>query len=953
MSDQVLSQEEVDALFLSMSKGKDDNMSPKKENVIQSLEKISEDIETLGINDESGWKNLCTSFEHEVSQLADTADEIEDLLALSAEALESISEKTAADSLQTIDALFDALAAIIEFLKQTPRALDNADEAVVALKNALETEEEKVFDADADTEDKGELEEATMIKVDDMTLDDIAALLIELEPENTEDLKRFRGLLKKIVSDEIYPDPCREQLHDAIDLIQDVIDLKAEDPDEALDLTGKLIENALILLEKEEIEPVVATADGSVAADIEAVAGKSGKHAPDGDGSQTEEPVEEEPFTESAMYEAEPEYERTETSVASGVKKPDAEEPAAVEESSVLRDEPEKDYMPDDAEPELLAAFVTESSELITNAEDALLALETDPEDMEAIGSVFRAFHTIKGTAAFLELSLIAEMGHHAESLLSRVRDGEIRYEGGYADLSLKTLDMLKELIMAVQSALSGGPLLRPAGYDSLLWILKNPEQSGVSAFGGDEEDLPLAKARVGDILVAQGKVQPGDVEKALSNESGEMIGTKLVQSKAASVTDVAHALRTQKKLDNTKKPVVDSSIRVPTERLDRFIDMVGELVVAHSMVVQDDIVASGKHHDLFKKVNHTSKIVRELQDMSMSMRMIPLKSTFRKMARLVRDLSRKIGKNVTFITEGDDTEIDRNMVDIINDPLVHMVRNALDHGIESPEVRETKGKPPYGTVKLSAYHSAGNVIVEIADDGKGIDKDAIVKRAVERGLISDAEQMSERDIYNLLFEPGFSTAEIVSDVSGRGVGMDVVKKNIENLRGQIEIQSTVGKGSVFRVGLPLTLAIIDGMVVRVGSEKYVIPTVSIIRSVRPEENDISSILNKGEMIAIQGKLIPLFRLGELFYIDDAENDPTSALVVVVENHMNQAGLLIDELIGSQQIVIKTLGESMGYIPGISGSAIMPNGRVGLILDVGEIVRLANSENGKKVKETL
>jgi two-component system chemotaxis sensor kinase CheA len=358
-------------------------------------------------------------------------------------------------------------------------------------------------------------------------------------------------------------------------------------------------------------------------------------------------------------------------------------------------------------------------------------------------------------------------------------------------------------------------------------------------------------------------------------------------------------------------------------------------------MVAQDEIVNSGQHHELQKKVAHTTKIVRELQNLSMSMRMVPLKTTFRKMARLVRDLSKKIGKDISFVTEGEDTEIDKNMVDIINDPLVHMIRNAIDHGIEFPDERAGKGKPVNGTIQLMAYHSGGNVVVEVRDDGRGLDKQAILAKAVERRLVADGEILSDRQIYNLIFEPGFSTAKNVSDVSGRGVGMDVVKRNIEAIRGNVEIYSRQGRETIFKISLPLTLAIIDGMVVRVGKEKYVIPTISIIRSVQPDLKDVSSVLHKGEILSLQDKLIPLFRIASLFGIE-AEEDLSKAIVVIVENNENQAGLVVDELIGSQQIVIKTLGEMLGHIKGISGSAIMPNGRVGLILDVGGLVRLAN-----------
>jgi two-component system chemotaxis sensor kinase CheA len=271
------------------------------------------------------------------------------------------------------------------------------------------------------------------------------------------------------------------------------------------------------------------------------------------------------------------------------------------------------------------------------------------------------------------------------------------------------------------------------------------------------------------------------------------------------------------------------------------------------------------------------------------------------------------------------------------------MIRNSVDHGIEMPDVRKKTGKPEYGTVHLSAYHSAGSVVVEIRDDGKGLDREKLLAKARERGVISDEDSLSDREVFNLIFEPGFSTAEVVSDVSGRGVGMDVVKKNIETLRGQVEIQSEFGKGSVFKMRLPLTLAIIDGMVIRVSRETYVVPTSSIVKSLRPTPEELSTVLNQGEMLSFQGKLIPLFRLNSLFDIRGAEQDPARALVMVIEDNDTQAGVLIDELIGRQQVVIKTLGESMRDIPGISGGAIMPNGRVGLILDVGGLVKFANT----------
>jgi len=465
-----------------------------------------------------------------------------------------------------------------------------------------------------------------------------------------------------------------------------------------------------------------------------------------------------------------------------------------------------------------------------------------------------------------------------------------------------------------------------------------------------EDVESAVTSPRVGDIMVAQGTATRDQIDQVVDQGSAEPLGVAMVRTQQATAKDVGQALRTQQRIKNPQN-VVDSSVRVSTSRLDRLIDMVGELVIAHSMVAQDDIVINGHNHDLIKKISHTTKIVRELQDMSMSLRMVPLKATFSKMTRLVRDVSRKTGKQVHLITEGEETEIDRNLVDIINDPLVHMIRNAVDHGIEPPDVRQQKGKNETGQVKLAAYHSAGNVVVEIQDDGKGLDRDVILKKAVQNEMISEGTTLSDREIFNLVFEPGFSTAAEVTDVSGRGVGMDVVRKNIESLRGQVEIHSVKGVGSTFKMGLPLTLAIIDGMVVRVGEETYVIPTVSIIKSIKPEPNDISTVYGRGEMISVQGKLVPLVRLVDLYGLGGATVDDDNMIVVIVEDEHHKIGLVIHELIGRQQVVIKTLGETMRHIPGISGSAIMPNGRVGLILDMGGLMRHASAEGQVDSKE--
>ncbi len=621
-----------------------------------------------------------------------------------------------------------------------------------------------------------------------ISLNDAAAMLMQLEPDDMPEIIRYSEMLNTLSRDMSYPESCRNNISKASEIIIDIIKGRAVSPEESIAETGKYIQEAIFLME--------------------------GYHSETGEDSS------------------------------------------------------------EDIDPELLAAFITESFELMVKAEEGLLTLENDPENTEAVGVVFRAIHTVKGTSAFFDLALLTEMAHRAESFLSRIRDKEIRYGGGYADLALRSLDMIKALLSEVSDVPQGKALVKPDGYDTLMTDLSNPEKFATAV-------KPLA--------TSPQTSQPPESEPKHEEEADE-------PEDAGSPVRVNQQPASHP--ENQTKQNAESSVRVSIERLDRFVDMVGELVVAHSMVLQDEILTGGIHHELNKKVAHTGKIVRELQIMSMSMRMIPLKSAFRKMARLVRDLARKTGKKINFATEGEDTEIDRNMVDFINDPLVHMVRNAIDHGVESPEERKAAGKPVFGNIQLSAYHSAGNVVVEIRDDGKGFDREVILEKAVERGLISDDPEslakITEREVYNMIFEPGFSTAKIVSDISGRGVGMDVVRKNVEALRGQVEIQSQPGQGSMFRMNLPLTLAIIDGMVVRAGHENYVVPTLSIVRSVQPEASDISKVLNHSEMIMIQGKLIPMFRLGVLFDVQGTESDPTKGIVMVLEDDGRQVGLLID-----------------------------------------------------------
>ena len=392
----------------------------------------------------------------------------------------------------------------------------------------------------------------------------------------------------------------------------------------------------------------------------------------------------------------------------------------------------------------------------------------------------------------------------------------------------------------------------------------------------------------------------------------------------------------------NARKLVADSTVKVTTSRLDSLVNMVGELVIAQSMVTQGVSDALEKEPTLDRNLRHLDKITRELQELSMSMRMVPVQGVFQKMARLVRDLSRTAGKQIEFTMSGADTEVDRNVVEAVADPLVHMVRNSVDHGVESPDKRRAAGKDPTGHVELAAYHQGGNIVIEIRDDGNGLDREKILNKARNLGIIKEGQELSDHDTFMLIFHPGLSTAEKVTSISGRGVGMDVVRKNIESLRGRVDIQSERGKGTTFFIRLPLTLAVIDGQIVTVGSEKFIIPILSIEQSFRPTSTQLATAHGgRAEMVNIRGNLLPLVRLHRLFRTPPRNEDPTQGLCVVVSDGPKKCSLFVDDLLGQQQVVIKSLGQYLGRVPAITGGAIMGDGNVSLILDVPGLIALA------------
>lgn len=554
----------------------------------------------------------------------------------------------------------------------------------------------------------------------------------------------------------------------------------------------------------------------------------------------------------------------------------------------------------------LVLDFITEAGEHIESAEAGLLELESKPDDNEILNQIFRAFHTIKGMAGFLNLGEIGSLAHSAENLLDGARKGELVVADVNIDVVFESIDMLKKMITGLKESVEAGkPIATQEHLPSLLAKLKaSAEGQSLAAF----LDTP------------QGCKKDKELDEVLVTEAKPEIKDITPKAKTASS---------------------DEKIKVSTRRLDNLINMAGELVIAQLMVTEGVSKHLTVEHELVREVVHQSKIVRELQELSMSMRMVPIHGVFQKMARLVRDLSRKEGKNIAFTTLGEETELDRSIVDKIADPLVHMVRNSVDHGIEPQEERTKVGKSPSGRIELRAFHEAGNVVIEIEDDGRGLDRERILKKAIDNGIVTADQKLSDEEILKLVFHAGLSTARKVTSVSGRGVGMDVVKKNVESLQGKIDISSTPGKGTIFTIRMPLTLAIIDGQIVKVGSNRYIIPINSIVCSLRPSTEQFSSVQSRGEMVMVHGELLLLVRLYKLFNVVPTTEDPTESLLVVVEEGKNKCCLLVDELLGQQQVVIKSLGKGLGAVKGVSGVAIMGDGRVSMILDIPSLMELA------------
>ena len=636
---------------------------------------------------------------------------------------------------------------------------------------------------------------------------------------------------------------------------------------------------------------------------------------------------------------------------------------------------------------EFVQYFRDETEELLQAIDADLLRLEgfvdTKTPDPEIVNSLFRALHTIKGSAGMLEFVAVQQIAHKLENIFDLLRKDRMPLTEGGVNLLFEGRDVLTALVRA---AIFGGAapddvdgyverLDAFAGiYDSTAQVIEGPRE--------DAEDevflAPLDEARVAEFqadierMLAEAKTKSKPPEPAAEVDLAEAQATVdafLSLSTIAAPVSPPPAPAEREPVQRAVTPATpdtrrataskSQTIRVDIERLDLLLNLVGELVINRTRI--SDIAAtlgrelSGKAvtsngvASLAKDLSESSALLarttNEIQESIMKVRMVPIGQVFDRFPRMVRDLAKARGKDIRLEIAGADTDLDKTIVDEVGEPLMHLVRNCIDHGIESPEVRVANGKPRHGTIKLNAYHEGNQVILEIADDGAGIDLGRVRAKAIRGGIIDEADRLSDREIIELIFTPGFSTADTVTDVSGRGVGMDVVKKNILRLKGIFDVDSVQGEGTTFTMKMPLTLAIIQALMVRVADELYSIPLDAVIESQRIELGDVRTV-HGGEVITLRGQVVPLIRVGEFFRLD-APRDPVKVMIVIVGLQGRQVGLVVDSFQGEQEIVIKPLSDIIGRIAGISGATILGNGSISLIIDVHSLVASAYGSGGR------
>jgi two-component system chemotaxis sensor kinase CheA len=567
------------------------------------------------------------------------------------------------------------------------------------------------------------------------------------------------------------------------------------------------------------------------------------------------------------------------------------------------------------ADEDLIREFITESTDHLVSIEKELLILEKDNSATETLNAIFRGFHTIKGLAGFLEFSEVQSLTHEVETLLDRARTSQLTVGPFVIDVVLESTDVVRHELATISKKLAGEPFPATMVNDALLEKIRR------AASGAEDSDGTSTSRRIA------GQAEPVSQPSSTSDEPAA------VEVVAATAGTAAPPPQAERRTGDA------SSIRIDTAKLDLLMDMVGEMVIAQTLIQHSP--ALGQVHDptVQRNLTQLSRITSDVQRITTGMRMVPIGLQFQKTARLIRDLARRAGKQIVFESSGEETEIDKSIAEQLSDPLLHMVRNSIDHGIEPSQERTAKGKDPTARIRIAAYHQSGQIVVAVSDDGRGLDREKILAKALQNGLIQPGAQLTDNEAFLLIFEAGFSTAEKITDISGRGVGMDVVRRHVQKMRGRIDIQSKPGEGTTFFIRLPLTLAIIEGLVVMVGQQRYIVPIFSVKEMFRPTEDMLSTVQGTAEMALVRGGLMPIVRLHRRFTIEPRTTSLTEGTLLVTESEGRAFCLFVDDLIGKQEVVIKSLGRRFKDVAGVAGCAILGDGRVGLILDIDGIYK--------------
>lgn len=657
---------------------------------------------------------------------------------------------------------------------------------------------------------------------------------------------------------------------------------------------------------------------------------------------------------------------------------------------------------------EILEDFLVEAFELIEQIDHDLVELESNPEDLELLNRIFRVAHTVKGSSSFLNFDVLTKLTHHMEDVLNKARHGELLITPDIMDVVLESIDMMKDLLHCIKdngndtainmdissicsrlTAISEGKILsevkaEPKSLNEKIEELiekdsnSNEEEVDVNSLSADEVEAEIErllkqrkaedKARREEKKQQEAMVETKKVEKVVEIPVEKPV--EKISERASEKQDTREARNAKQApvaADKGNSSNMEQTIRVEVKRLDNLMNLIGELVLGKNRLLKiyDDVEERYEGEkfieELNQVVNQLSVVTTDIQLAVMKTRMQPIAKVFNKFPRVVRDLSRDLGKQIELELEGEETELDKSIVEEIGDPIMHMIRNSCDHGVESAEDRIAAGKPERGTVQLKAYNEGNHIVIEIADDGKGLNAEVLKTKGIEKGIISEreADNMSDKEAFGLIFKPGFSTAKQVTNVSGRGVGMDVVKTNIDKLNGIIEVDSELGKGTVIKLKIPLTLAIIQSLLVKTQEEFYAIPLASVLETVRVAIDDIYTIEGKN-VLRLRDEVLSLVRLSDLFGVKQVLENSEQAYVVVVGAAASKLGIIVDTLIGQEEVVIKSMGYYLQNITGIAGSTIRGDGNVTLIVDVGAMMDMAkdvkvdikaSSESGAKVSK--